>query len=529
MMQNLSTFFSRNRRLLPLSATIVLFFMAYALGAVYLPGMRDMQVFLNLFNQTPYLLVSVIGETLVVISGGIDLSVGGMVALTTTASAALLRTSWNPWVVMLLMLAMGTAMGAIMGYFITYLKVQPFIATLAGMWIGRGLSYFISNDSIAIDNRIYALLARTKILIPGLSDVVAQKGDYITPSVVIGMAIFAAAIYIAHYTRFGRTIYSLGGNNGANEQSARLMGLPVDRTKVLVYTFNGFCSAMAGILLSIYTGSGHGAYGNSLELTVIAAVVIGGTALTGGEGYVFGALFGVLITILIQTMIQIQGQLISWWTLIMVGVITLFFIGLQAVFANLKIGQTTGKKQSSAKRNRQLLLFGGGTALVIVLVGLAFAIVRNTARGSTNAVASTATSCQLKAFRQDQALSLMNAGAVITYERNGGANCIDELHAIYPDGRIVSDNGVEKIEKQVTPEDVDKLLSFINNLGWFTDNMYSTSHLPCKVCYTYFTSVAYNGQEKSVKAVDGGTDAPAEYWLMTGQFSTILPIFAPTP
>ncbi len=226
---------------------------------------------------------------MVIISGGIDLSVSGMIALTTTASAALLRTGWNPWLVMLLMLAMGMAMGAIMGYFITYLKVQPFIATLAGMWIGRGMCYFISNASIAIYNRIYALLARTKILIPGLSNVVTQKGDYITPSVVIGMAVFAVAIYIAHYTRFGRTIYSMGGNNGANEQSARLMGLPVNRTKVLVYTFNGFCSALAGILLSIYTGSGHGTYANGFEMTVIAAVVIGGTTLTGGEGYVFGA------------------------------------------------------------------------------------------------------------------------------------------------------------------------------------------------------------------------------------------------
>ena len=286
--------------------------------------MRDKQVFLNLFNQTPYLLVAVIGETLVVISGGIDLSVAGIVPLVTTASASLLRIGWDPWAVMLLMLAIGTAMGAIMGYFITYLKVQPFIATLAGMWIGRGLAYIISNNSIAINNRTYELLSRTKILIPGLSDIVTQKGAYITPSVVIAMIVFVVAIFMAQFTRFGRTIYAIGGNNGANEQSARLMGLPVNRTKVLVYTFNGFCSALAGILLSIYTGSGHGLYGNGMEMTVIAAVVIGGTSLTGGAGYVFGAVFGTLITILIQTMIQIQGTLISWWTLIMVGVITLF-------------------------------------------------------------------------------------------------------------------------------------------------------------------------------------------------------------
>ena len=342
-------------------------------------------------------------------------------------------------------------MGAIMGYFITYLKVQPFIATLAGMWIGRGLAYTISNESIAIYNRTYSILARTKILIPGLSNPVTQKGDYITISVVVAMTVFAIAIYMAHYTRFGRTIYSIGGNNGANEQSARLMGLPVNRTKVLVYTFNGFCSALAGIFLSIYTKSGQGLLGNGLELTVIAAVVIGGTSLLGGEGYVFGALFGVLITILIQTMIQIQGTLISWWTLIMVGVITLFFIGLQSFFANLKIGKTTGDKISRAKRNRQVLYYGGGAVVLVVLAVLAFNVFRN---GRSNNVTPA---CQLKPFRPEQVASLMKDGAVIAYERNGGANCIDEVYGIYPDGRIVGDNGTQQIEKQVTPEDVDTI------------------------------------------------------------------------
>lgn len=519
MRQILTASIDKNRRFLPLLAAIILFILAYGIGAVYLPGMRDTQTFFNLFNQTPYLLVAVIGETLVVISGGIDLSVGGIVALVTTASAALIRAGWNPWAVMLLMLAIGTAMGAIMGYCITYLKVQPFIATLAGMWIGRGLAYTISNESIAINNRTYELLSRIKILIPGLSDVVTQKGAYITLSVVAAMAVFAVVIYTAHFTRFGRTIYAMGGNNGANEQSARLMGLPVDRTKVLVYTFNGFCSALAGILLSIYTGSGHGMYGGALELTVIAAVVIGGTALTGGEGYVFGAVFGVLITILIQTMILIQGTLISWWTLIMIGVITLFFIGVQAFLSNLKIGQASGDKASRARRYRQILSYGGGALAVVVLAILAINLFYKPAAPTV--------SCELKPFRQDQAASLIKDGAVITYERNGGRNCIDELYAVYPDGRIVGDNGTQQIEKQVTPQEVDKLLSFINDLGWFTDNMYSTSHLPCGVCYHYFTTVAYQGQEKTVEAVDGGTDAPDEYWVMTGRFLTFLPEFTP--
>ena len=121
----------------------------------------------------------------------------------------------------------------------------------------------------------------------------------------------------------------------------------------------------------------------------------------------------------------------------------------------------------------------------------------------------------------------MEEGAVIAFERNGGANCIDELYAIYPDGRIEGDNGTQQIKKQVTPQNVEELLSFIVDQRWFTDNMYSTSHIPCGVCYHYFTNVAYKGQEKIVEAVDGGTDAPSEYWLITGQFNTILPKFTP--
>jgi galactofuranose transport system permease protein len=543
MMQGLGTRISRYRRFLPLSVTIVLFSIVYALGTLFYPGMRNGQVFFTLFITTPFLLISVIGETFVIISGGIDLSVSGVIALTTTASAALIRAGWNPWLVMPLMLLMGMALGATMGGLITYLKVQPFIATLAGMWFARGMCYIISDAEIRIHNPVYTLLSGTKILIPGLSNVVTQKGDYITILVVVSMAFFAAAIYLAHYTRFGRTIYSMGWNNGANEQSARLMGLPVNRTKVLVYTFNGFCSALAGIAYSIYVGSGHGTHAsNGFEMIVIAAVVIGGTMLTGGEGYVFGSLFGVLVVALIQTLIQFNGKLSSWWASIAIGALTLVFIGVQSLVANLNIRQITGTKliskakesttmvPSARSRNRQRLLFGGGAILVIVLAVLAFAIVRNATPGpAASDLTPTSSGCQLKPFRQDQAVSLIKTGAVIIYERNGGANCIDELYAIYPDGRITGDNGAQQIEKQATSAEVDKLLSEINNLQWFTDNMYSTSHTPCGACFTYFTSVSYKGQEKTVEAVDGGTDAPPNYWQMTALLSQLLPTFAPAP
>ena len=541
MMQSLGTRITRYRKFLPVSATIVLFSIVYVLGVISFKGMRDLQVFFTLFITTPFLLISVIGETFVIISGGIDLSVSGVIALTTTITAALIRAGWNPWLVMPLMLLMGMALGATMGSLITFLKVQPFIATLAGMWFARGMCYIISDAEIRIHNPIFSLLSGTKLLIPGLADPVTQQGDYISILVVVSMAFFAIALYIAHYTRFGRTVYSIGGNAGANEQSSRLMGLPVDRTKVLVYTFNGFCSALAGIAYAIYVGSGHGSHAsNGFEMTVIAAVVIGGTMLTGGEGFVFGSLFGVLITALIQTLIQFNGKLSSWWTSIAIGSLTLIFIGVQSLVANLGARQLSKKKQTgqmeeSAQpgrlRQRQWLLWGGGVLGVIVLAVFAFFLFRNNTSSTAAASNQTPTSsgCQLKPFRQDQVASLVTGGAVIAYERNGGLKCIDELYAIYPDGRITGDNGTQKITSQRTASEVDKLLLEINGLEWFTDNMYSTSHVPCGACYTYFTNVLYKGQAKTVEAVDGGTDAPPNYWVMTAFLSEFLPPFAPAP
>jgi simple sugar transport system permease protein len=537
MMQSLSLRLTKIRRFLPVTATIVLFIIAYALGAVYYKGMRDPQVFFTLFITTPFLLISVIGETFVILTGGIDLSVSGVIALTTVASAALLRAGWSPWVVIPLMLLMGMTLGAIMGGFITYLKVQPFIATLAGMWFARGMCYIISDAEIRIHDPVWKLLAGTKILIPGMSDVVARKGDYVTILVVVSVAFFMLALYIAHFTRFGRTVYSIGGNNGNNEQSARLMGLPVNRTKLLVYTFNGFCSALAGVVYSIYVGSGHGTHAsNGFEMTVIASVVIGGTMLTGGEGYMFGSLFGVLITALIQTLIQFNGKLSSWWTSITIGVLTLVFIGIQSLVANINTGQFANKswisrlKDAFKSRKQRPYAYGSVAAILIVVVMLVVSAVRNTnqqaAAGNTT---PTPAGCELKPFRQDKVAGYIDDGAVIVYERNGGVKCIDELYVIYPDGRVIGDNGEQKVDMQVTAEAVDKLLASIDGMGWFTDDMYSTSHHPCGACYTYYTTISYKGQQKTVQAVDGGTDAPSNYWQMTALLNPFLPKFSTNP
>jgi simple sugar transport system permease protein len=528
-----------NRKFLPLTTTIALFAVSYIVGAISFPAMKDGQAFFNLFITTPFLLISVVGETLVIISGGIDLSVSGVVALTTVASASLLQQGVDAWLVIPLMLLMGVAIGGVMGFFIAYLKVQPFIATLAGMWFARGLSYIISDAEIRIYDPAWKVLSGTKILIPGLADPVTKTGDYITVLVVVALIILLAGMYLAQYTRFGRTIYAMGGANGQNETSARLMGLAVDRTKLQVYMLNGFCSALAGLAYSIYVGSGHGTHATGFELTFIAAVVIGGTALTGGEGYLLGSLFGVLITALIQSLIQFNGQLSSWWTSIVIGGLMLVFIGVQSVLANLNTkqlakarlggqgGTVPGRRRVAPWRDRRVYI-GAGVVIALALVVQVTGVLGGS-RGAGGQGGPTAAGCQIKPFRQDVAADLVKGGAVLVYERNGGSACVDELYAIYPDGRITGDNVTQKVERQATATDVATLLTAINGLGWFTDDMYSTAHTPCGQCYTYFTDVTREGQAKIVKAVDGGTDAPAAYWLVTGKISALLPAFGATP
>jgi simple sugar transport system permease protein len=516
MKTKMTHFYIANRKFIPVFATAVLFIIAYTVGASFYKGMSDPQVFLNLFRTSPFLLIAAIGGTFVILTGGIDLSVSGVVALTTVAASALIREGMNPLLVFALMLLMGMTMGTILGTFITYMKVQPFIATLAGLWFTRGLCFFISDDAIAVDNRVYKLLSQTKILIPGLSDPQTKEGAYISILVIVAFVILGLAIYIAHFTRFGRTIYAIGGN----EQSARLMGLPVNRTKVLVYTLAGFCSALAGLTLNVYVGSGHGLYATGFELTVIAAVVMGGTMLVGGSGYVFGTLFGVLVLGVTQTLIQFNGTLSSWWTNIVVGALTLIFIGIQSFLASQKVraGSVLKQKESISdvvRRNRRPLMYAGATVVGIIIFSA----------GVQAFMPNIPTKCELKPFRQDEATALVEDGALIVYEHNGGGSCVGELYAIYPDGKIIATEGADTLTKQVTPADVNNLLAGINDLGWFTDTLYSTEHEPCGQCYTFFLTVADQGQVKTVKAVNGGTTTPPDYWKVIALIDEIIPRF----
>jgi simple sugar transport system permease protein len=307
-----------NARRLPLAVTSALFCALFAYGAFSYTGFFSMQVFLNLFIDNAFLCVVAIGATFVILSGGIDLSVGAVVALITMLSATLVQQHhWSIWSVIPLMLLLGTLFGAALGSLIQVFRLQPFIVTLGGMFLARGLCYVISIDSISITDPVYTAIADLKLPVGG--------DNFISVNVVIALVLLVLAILAAHYSRFGRTVYAIGGN----ERSALLMGLPVGRTRILVYTLSGFCSALAGVMVTFYMLSGYGLHAQGMELDAIAAVVIGGTLLSGGVGYVAGTLMGVLSLGIIQSLIMFDGTLSSWWTRIAVGVLLCVFCLLQ--------------------------------------------------------------------------------------------------------------------------------------------------------------------------------------------------------
>lgn len=316
-----------NSKYFSLLITMILFFILFGIGSCLYNGFFSLQVFLNLFIDNAFLICISVGMTFVLIIGGIDISVGSVIALICMASAALLEQHhFNPYVVMILMLLMGALFGLIQGCLVQFFKIQPFIVTLGGLLFARGLTAVINIDTINITNPVYVSISNSRIYLIGKT--------FITPSVIIALIVLAAGIYIAHFTKFGRAVYAIGGN----EQSAVLMGLPVARVKVLTYTLSGICSAIGGIVFSFYMLSGYTLHGQGMEMDAIASAVIGGTSLTGGVGYVFGTLFGVLINGVIQTLIMFQGTLSSWWTKIAIAALLCIFIILQSLITSRKKG-----------------------------------------------------------------------------------------------------------------------------------------------------------------------------------------------
>lgn len=298
-------------------ATLLLLIVLYGSGAALYTGFFSLQVFLNLFIDNAYLIIVATGMAFVIIKGGIDLSVASVVALISMVSAALFQQGANAIVVILAALAIGTLFGAAQGYLIQRFRLHPWIVTLAGMFLARGISFMISTESIVINDPTFVKLSQHKIYV--------WEGGFINVSVIIAAVVVILAVLAARYSAFGRAIYAIGGN----EKSALLMGLPVAKTTILVYTLSGLFSAIGGIVFTLYMLSGYSLHLMGMEMDAIAACVIGGILLTGGFGYLIGPTLGVLCTGIIQTIIMFQGTLSSWWTKITVGFLLFLFMAFQ--------------------------------------------------------------------------------------------------------------------------------------------------------------------------------------------------------
>ncbi|MBA8831262.1 MULTISPECIES: galactofuranose ABC transporter, permease protein YjfF [Rhizobium] len=307
-----------NSKYLPLLATIVIFVLAYAGCALQYPNILSTRVIGNLLTDNAFLGIAAVGMTFVIISGGIDLSIGSVIAFTGVFLAVILQnTSIHPLLAFAIVLVITTAFGGIMGAIIHYLEMPAFIVTLAGMFLARGMAFVLSIDSIPIDHEYYSTLTSLYYRLPG--------GGRLTLIGGIMLLVFAVGIFIAQRTRFGTNVYALGGGT----QTARLMGVPVGRTTIQIYALSGFLAGLSGIVFSLYTSAGYSLAAVGVELDAIAAVVIGGTLLTGGAGFVAGTLIGILIQGLIQTYITFDGTLSSWWTKILIGLLLFAFILMQ--------------------------------------------------------------------------------------------------------------------------------------------------------------------------------------------------------
>lgn len=317
--------FKVSRQHLPVIATLFVLVSLYITASVSLEGFFSLKVFVNFLGDNAFLGIVAIGMTYVIITGGIDLSVGAIVGCTTICAAVLIEEKGlHPLVAFSVLLAAGVLVGTVHGVLIQKFGLQPFLVTLAGLFLYRGLGLWLSTSSIQADHGFFDTMYNFRLSV--------GDGVWLPFTAILFLTVLVASSYVLRYTRFGRTVYAIGGD----EQSAVLMGLPVVRTKIGVYAFSGFCAALGGLTFVAYTSAGNALNGTGLELDAIAAVVIGGTLLTGGYGSVIGSFFGLLIFAVIQTAIIFEGTLSSWWSRIAMGVLLLVFILLQRAVHRVK-------------------------------------------------------------------------------------------------------------------------------------------------------------------------------------------------
>lgn len=311
---------ARNRNLVAGAGALIL---VLALASLRYEGFLTPRILADLLTDNSFRGILAVGMTFVILSGGIDLSVGAVMSLSSVMVGVLvMKHHWPAPAAAAAAVALGTLLGAAQGAVIHAAGIRPFIVTLSGMFFARGLGFLIHLESISIDDPGHAAMAGWGIPLGG--------GARLPAAALLFLAVALAGIYTARWTSFGRDVYAVGGN----EESARLMGRPVGRVKVAVYALSGFCAALGGLALSFYLSSGNHLEGVGMELDAVAAVVVGGTLLSGGVGSVAGTVTGVLLVGVIFNVAITRENLSSGLTRVLIGGLLLGAVLLQRLLGS---------------------------------------------------------------------------------------------------------------------------------------------------------------------------------------------------
>ncbi|OUQ21349.1 sugar ABC transporter permease YjfF [Lachnoclostridium sp. An14] len=312
--------------------TVVIFVVMYAGAMVFLQkGFLKPQTFFNILNANAALIITACGMSLVMITGGIDISVGGVVALVSMCCAVYLDyMGGNVFVSLLIALGIGLAFGVVQGYLVAYLDIQPFIVSLAGMFFARGMTTIVHTAPFNVENETFVALKNTRIYVPGMGTV-NKLGKYVPAYVEIGVIIALLVVVVLFcalkWTKAGRNFYAVGGNR----QSALMLGINVKRTRFLAQLLCGVLAGIGGYVYFLHVGSGSASHASGMEMNAIASSIIGGTLLTGGVGNIFGTFVGVLSLSTIQNIVSSIGLDQAWWTGITVAAMLCIFLIIQSV------------------------------------------------------------------------------------------------------------------------------------------------------------------------------------------------------
>ena len=312
--------------------TVIVFFLMY-IGAIVFQGggFLKPQTFFNILNANAALLIASCGLSIVMITGSIDISVGGVAALVSMCCAVYLdHMGGNVVVSLLIAIGIGLAFGIVQGYLVAYLDIQPFIVSLAGMFFARGMTTIVHTNPFDVENKAFVALKDTRVVVPGMGTV-NRIGKYVDAYVEIGVVVAVLLVillfFVLRYTKLGRSFYAVGGNR----QSALMLGINVKRTRFLAHLICGLLAGIGGYVYFLHVGSGAASHATGMEMNAIASSIIGGTLLTGGVGNIIGTFFGVMSLSTIQNIVSSAGLDQAWWTGITVAAMLCLFLVIQSV------------------------------------------------------------------------------------------------------------------------------------------------------------------------------------------------------